>query len=162
MAQQITEDDVLALLAIGAGCVVHDEQTRLFAARQRRRQVTDGFGAVGAASMRQCHRFGQRRLEAQRLAADGIKAAKAVQAAGLIARHPEPVAGEDHAGQVGLNQRVRSELQTDGIVGSSIGHRVSPNMGSQEIHAMQCAPPAFTKHNIMRQKSNPSLRIIRC
>ena len=51
VAQQVTEDDVLALLAICARRVVQDEPARL-ATGQGWWQVTDGLGAVGAASMR--------------------------------------------------------------------------------------------------------------
>ena len=103
------------------------------------------------------------RAEAQGLASHGVEQAKAVQAAGFVARHPEPIAGEGRAGQVGLNQGVRSELQTDGIRCSSVGHRVFlQRVTCQKARVLQRVSAGAAKPESLRLKLPPTFRFIRC
>ena len=48
--------------------------------------------------------------------------AQTVKAAGLVACHPQPVAGDGCPRQVDLNQGVGRELQTNSIGASGVGH----------------------------------------
>jgi hypothetical protein len=63
----------------------------------------------------QVEQIGQREVahlaEAQGLAPHRREPAQSVQAAGFVASHPEPIAGEGRAREVGLNQGAGSELQ---------------------------------------------------
>lgn len=118
--------------------------------RAHQPQVTVGHGhafQIGLFPGRagQVQQIGEREVahlaEAQSLAPHRGEQAQAVQAAGFVARHPEPVAGEGRAGQIRLNQGVRSELQTDGIGGSSVGHLVLlQRVTGQQARVLQCVP----------------------
>ncbi len=115
----------------------------------------------------QVQQIGEREVahlaETQGFSPHGVEQAQAVQAAGFVARHPEPVAGEGRAGQIGLNQGVRSELQTDGIGGSSVGHRVFlQRVTCQKARVLQRVPAGAAKPRSLRPKLRPMFRFIRC
>ena len=97
----------------------------------------DGAGQVQQIAEREVAHF----TKAQGLSPHGVEQTKAVQTAGLVACHPQPVTGKGRAREIGLNQGVRSELQTDGIGCSSVGHQVFlQGVTSQQARVLQRRP----------------------